>query len=113
MSFFVVVGSQARAQRQNIRLALHVASELVKRVAVQKPYAPSIHVVVLPSQVPLDLKLHFRELDESLVNLKDVPDHMNLLSLNEAQDHLQRTSWEKFSLRDPLMLPLGIDPQLL
>ncbi|KAJ3989957.1 hypothetical protein F5890DRAFT_977989 [Lentinula detonsa] len=111
--FFVVVGSEARAQRQNIRISLHVASELVKRVAWRRPYTPPIHVVVLPSQLPLDLKIHLRELDESSINPQGVPEHMNLLTVHEAYDHIRRTSWERFSLRDPLMLPLGIHPELV
>ncbi|KAJ4001525.1 hypothetical protein F5050DRAFT_1796489 [Lentinula boryana] len=111
--FFVVVGSEARAQRQNIRISLHVASELVKRVAWRRPYTPPIHVVVLPSQLPLDLKIHLRELDESSINPQGVPEHMNLLTVHEAYDHIRRTSWERFSLRDPLMLPLGIHPELI
>ncbi|KIK67282.1 hypothetical protein GYMLUDRAFT_1019883 [Collybiopsis luxurians FD-317 M1] len=111
--FFVLVGSEARSQRQDIRLALHVAKEFVRRVAGKRPHVPPIHVLILPSQVPLDFKLHFRELDESLLNLQDVPDHMNLLSLDEAHDHLQRKFWERFALRDPFFLPLGIHPDLL
>ncbi|KAF9066151.1 hypothetical protein BDP27DRAFT_1331038 [Rhodocollybia butyracea] len=111
--FFILVGSEARAQRQNIRTALHCASALAKRVCQQRPHDPPIHVVVLPSQMPLDLKMHFRELDESLLNHQVVPEHMNLISLKDAHDHLQRTSWERFSLRDPFMLPLGIQPEML
>ncbi|KAJ4483287.1 hypothetical protein J3R30DRAFT_1756881 [Lentinula aciculospora] len=111
--FFIIIGSEARAQRQSIRIALHVASELVKRVAWQRPYTPPVHVVVLPSQMPLDLRIHLREIDESSMNPQGVPEHMNLLTDTEAHDHLRRTLWERFSLRDPLMLPLGIHPRLL
>lgn len=56
-----------------------------------------------------------------------VPEHMNLLTLAEAHDHvgtsalcnirfshssylqLRRTSWNKDLLTDPMMLPLGLD----
>ncbi|KAJ3934002.1 MAG: hypothetical protein NXY57DRAFT_1047546 [Lentinula lateritia] len=63
--YFIIVGSEARTQRQNIRIALYVASELVRRVGWQRPYIPPIHVVILPSQIPLDFKIHLREIDES------------------------------------------------
>ncbi|GAW05454.1 gelsolin repeat [Lentinula edodes] len=93
--YFIIVGSEARTQRQNIRIALYVASELVRRVGWQRPYIPPIHVVILPSQIPLDLKIHLREIDESSLNPQGVPEHMNLLTFEEAHDHLlRRTFWE-------------------
>ncbi|KAJ3844708.1 hypothetical protein F5878DRAFT_63651 [Lentinula raphanica] len=111
--FFVIIGSEARAQRQTIRTALHVASKLSQRVAWRRPYTPPVHVIVLPSQIPLDLKLHLRELDESLINPQGIPEHMNLLTIHQAHDHIQRTYWDKSVLKDPLMLPLGIHPGLI
>ncbi|KAJ3883602.1 hypothetical protein F5051DRAFT_391138 [Lentinula edodes] len=93
--YFIIVGSEARTQRQNIRIALYVASELVRRVGWQRPYIPPIHVVILPSQIPLDFKIHLREIDESSLNPQGVPEHMNLLTFEEAHDHLlRRTFWE-------------------
>ncbi|KAJ3852177.1 hypothetical protein EV368DRAFT_82784 [Lentinula lateritia] len=93
--YFIIVGSEASTQRQNIRIALDVASELVQRVAWQRPYIPPIHVVILPSQIPLDFKVHLREIDESSLNPQGVPEHMNLLTFEEAHDHLlRRTFWE-------------------
>ncbi|KAF9263290.1 hypothetical protein L218DRAFT_973111 [Marasmius fiardii PR-910] len=107
--YFVVVGRSARGKRADIRLGLTVATELSLRVRNQRPYTPTIHTLVFPTQIPLDLKAHFRELDESSLNDNDVPEHMNILSREDALDHLRRRSWEHFALRDSSMLPLGMD----
>jgi hypothetical protein len=32
--------------------------------AASRPFEPPIHVLILPSKIPLDLRLHFRDLDE-------------------------------------------------
>jgi hypothetical protein len=62
---------------------------------------PPIHVLILPSKIPLDLRQHFRDLDDEHVvrrrgaiflmtdtapfqNGTFQPDHMNLLELSEA-----------------------------
>jgi len=62
---------------------------------------PPIHVLILPSKIPLDLRQHFRDLDDEHVvrrrgvsflitdiapfqNGTFIPDHMNLLELSEA-----------------------------
>ncbi|KAG6873429.1 hypothetical protein C0995_015854 [Termitomyces sp. Mi166 len=62
--FYVVVGSDARAQKQDIELAINVASELSTRVSLTRPYAPTVHTLILPSQIPRDLRATFRDLDE-------------------------------------------------
>ncbi|KAI3618752.1 gelsolin repeat [Moniliophthora roreri] len=108
--FFVVVGSRARGKRTDIRLALAVATELSVRLGRERPFTPTVHTVVFPSQVPLDLKAHIREMDESFLNDNDIPDHMNILPREDALDHLRRRSWEEFALRDRSMLPLGMAP---
>ncbi|KAG7446222.1 uncharacterized protein BT62DRAFT_104514 [Guyanagaster necrorhizus] len=110
---FVLVGQDARIQRQNIRLAISVAQSLAKRVADDRPYLPTVHVLILPSQIPLDLRLHFRDLDEARFNDNNIPDHMNLLSADEALVHLQTKAWQKILLSNTAMLPLGIDSSLL
>ncbi|KAK0461206.1 uncharacterized protein EV420DRAFT_186624 [Desarmillaria tabescens] len=110
---FVLVGQDARTQRQNIRLAISVAQSLAKLVADDRPYQPTVHVLILPSQIPLDLRLHFRDLDEARFNENNIPDHMNLLSVDEALEHLQTKSWQKVALSNTTMLPLGIDSSLL
>ena len=65
-----------------------------------------MHVLILPSQLPADLRLTFRELDEAelvssdriqshdaelsvLQNHGVIPDHMNLLSSVEATEHVR------------------------
>ncbi|KAI0093192.1 hypothetical protein BDY19DRAFT_922571 [Irpex rosettiformis] len=106
---FVVVGSDARGHREDIRLALSAADELSAIAAPSRPFTPPVHVLVLPSQIPIDLRLTFRDLDETFLNKNAIPDHMNLLPSALAFEHLQRTSWSKDALGDADMLPLGLD----
>ncbi|KAI0297169.1 hypothetical protein BC826DRAFT_1090943 [Russula brevipes] len=110
---FVVVGTKARRARRNIRLALSVARDLSSRIAASRPFTPPIHVLILPSKIPIDLRLHFRDLDEERMNGTFQPDHMNLLELSEALSDLEKTRWERARLKDLAMLPLGIDPTCL
>ncbi|KAF8633344.1 hypothetical protein AX17_004516 [Amanita inopinata Kibby_2008] len=107
--YFVLVGREARGYRQDIRLALNVAMTMSKKLSPHRPFPPTVHVLVLPSQLPSDLRLNFRDLDEELLNDGEVPDHMNILSSTEAMEHLQKTSWNMSTLKDGKMLPLGVD----
>ncbi|KAJ3532677.1 hypothetical protein NM688_g7390 [Phlebia brevispora] len=106
--YFVLVGPEARGRRKDIRLALDVASKMSTKLAPTRPYAPTVHVLVLPSRLPIDLRLAFRDMDESYLNQGSVPEHMNLLAAKDAFEHLQKTSWERGLLTDPTMLPLGL-----
>ncbi|KAH8990623.1 hypothetical protein EDB92DRAFT_1864927 [Lactarius akahatsu] len=110
---FVLVGAKARGSRQDIHLALSSAKDLSMRNKVDRPFTPPIHVLILPSKLPLDFRLHFRDLDEEYMNGGSPPDHMNLLVVSEAMSDLEKTRWEKSRLKDPVMLPLGIDPSYL
>ncbi|KAL1715806.1 hypothetical protein EV715DRAFT_255726 [Schizophyllum commune] len=109
--YFVVVGHEARGKRKEIRQAVTVAMDLAKLVASERPFHPPVHVLVLPSQLPLDLKLTFRGLDDTVLNGDSVPDHMNLLSSQDALRHLGTASWDRRVLKDTSMLPLGVDAQ--
>jgi hypothetical protein len=80
---------------------------LATRVAESRPYKPTIHVLVLPTQLPSDLRLNFRDLDEGEIvstghirvssqfssflvqNTDGVPDHMNILSSSDALQHVR------------------------
>ncbi|PCH43910.1 hypothetical protein WOLCODRAFT_138664 [Wolfiporia cocos MD-104 SS10] len=106
--FFVLIGSEARGKRNDIRLALSVATRMSELTASSRPFAPTVHVLILPSQIPTDLRLHFRDLDETELNQGNVPDHMNLIPAGEATEHLRRTTWGKTATQDPTMLPLGV-----
>lgn len=110
---FVLVGTKARGSRQDIRLALSSAMDLSLRNAVDRPFTPPIHVLILPSKFPLDFRSHFRDLDEEYMNGGSPPDHMNLLVTSEAVSDLETTRWEKRHLKDLVMLPVGIDPGCL
>jgi len=74
-----------------------------KALSPHRPFPPTVHVLVLPSQLPLDLRLSFRDFDEESLNDGDVPDHMNILSATEASEHLQKSSWDRMDLRDRKM----------
>ena len=79
----MLVGSEARGQRLEIRTALSVAEVkflsgrsafafahmdtkqgLAKKASSTRPFTPTIHALVFPTQIPTDLLLTFRELDE-------------------------------------------------
>ncbi|KAG1816103.1 uncharacterized protein BJ212DRAFT_211869 [Suillus subaureus] len=109
LEFFVLVGKNARSKRIDISLAIQTVMAMAKRVAISKPFYPTVHVLVIPTQLPLDMRHAFRDLDESQVNGGFIPDHMNILSTTEAIEHLRTSSWEKAALRDQNMLPLGLD----
>jgi hypothetical protein len=55
------------------RLALSLYRVLIRpqdlssQLAASRPFTPPIHTLVLPSKIPLDLRLHFRDLDEQFV----------------------------------------------
>ncbi|KAF9447197.1 hypothetical protein P691DRAFT_776317 [Macrolepiota fuliginosa MF-IS2] len=105
---FIVVGHKARGDRTSIKLALSTAKHLSEASASSRPFTPTVHVLVLPSRLPADLRLNLRELDDDEANYNKVPDHMNLLSSTQAECHLQQASWERTVLQDPTMLPLGV-----
>ena len=123
----MLVGRKARGLRQGIRLALSSAKvhtsffiyyftrrnhsqDISLRNAVDRPFTPPIHVLILPSKLPLDFRLHFRDLDEEYMvcrvgtspmspahwclspkNGGSLPDHMNLLVMSEAMSDVCRT----------------------
>lgn len=44
--------------------------KMSKKLAPSRPFPPTLHVLVLPSQLPLDLRLNFRNLDEEFLVCK-------------------------------------------
>ena len=86
LELFILVGKDARSQRNDIRLALalaevcgmstqdrtepesHESQGISSATANQRPFEAPVHVVILPSQLPLDLRVgHTRFLDEAIV----------------------------------------------
>jgi hypothetical protein len=83
--FFVLVAKDARGKRPEIQLAISIATvcqpshpssvvtsnvscqRLSTHVAESRPYPPTVHVLVLPSQLPLEFRLNFRDIDEALL----------------------------------------------
>ncbi|KAJ7783303.1 hypothetical protein B0H16DRAFT_1658611 [Mycena metata] len=105
--FFVLVPSRARGKRRDIRLALSVCQDAATRLATVRPYTPTVHAVILPSQLPVDLRIQFRGLEEFFLSETDVPEHMNVLASRDAHTHT--SSWGRPQLKDKTMLPLGLD----
>ena len=84
---YVVVGRNARGHKRDIQCALNLAlvglivllcfryahpvKELSSRVASARPYAPTVHVLVFPTQLPRDFRLTFRDLDELTIVRND------------------------------------------
>ncbi|KAG8745209.1 hypothetical protein FRC10_008521 [Ceratobasidium sp. 414] len=114
LELFVLVGPEARARRTDILLGVHVAISIVSAVETQRPFTLPVHLVVLPSQMPLDLKAgYFRFLEDERVNTAGVPSHMNLLTLQEASEQLSAATWPRSRLQDRDFLPLGLHPSQL
>ncbi|KAL5507061.1 hypothetical protein ACEPAH_6517 [Sanghuangporus vaninii] len=109
---FTLVGSEARAQRRNIKLGLTLAEELSSHTARSKPFRPPVHVLIFPSQVPLDLQAAIRGLDvEANHTATELPNHMNLLTVSDAWKQLQQRDWDEKELEDGSMMPLGLMPR--
>lgn len=106
---FVLVGGEARGKRGDIRLALEAAKALVSFVEPSRPFVPPIHVLVLPSQIPQDLRLAVRDSGFGVQGGGPI-EHMNVLSLPLALDHLNTTKWHRAVLGDKTLLPLGLSP---
>ncbi|KAF8515440.1 hypothetical protein JB92DRAFT_2914786 [Gautieria morchelliformis] len=110
---FVVVHPNARGKRTDIQLGLIVAENISMTAAAKRPFDPPIHVVILPSQLPKELRACIRLCDEEKLNGGSTPDHMNLLPLREALDHMHQSNWPRSVLSDPTFLPLGVAPAML
>jgi hypothetical protein len=130
---FVKVGSAARGDRTGIKLALNTAKvgvffpredfqeltysqRISELTSSTRPFPPTVHVLVLPSRLPLDLSLNLRELDDTEVvsphklhrhppfihlltlslqfqNDGEIPDHMNLLPAAQAENHVRKSPY--------------------
>lgn len=91
--FYLVVGKEARSDRRSIKFALDLVivkiflspiplysdflsnfKKLSMEASSSRPYVPTVHVLILPSQIPLDLRLGIRDLDEAwMVSILIVP----------------------------------------
>ncbi|THH08146.1 hypothetical protein EW145_g2904, partial [Phellinidium pouzarii] len=107
---FVLVGSEARGERRDIKTGLTFAQELSSHTARSKPFRPPVHVLIFPSQIPVDLRAAVRGLDDEAIHNTDTPDHMNLLTLDGAWAHIQQKVWDRKDLEDGSMMPLGVSP---
>jgi len=106
----VLVGAEARGKREDIWLALATAEAFVSSVGASRPFVPPIHALVFPSQVPRDLRLAVRGLSFGIQEGDEAIEHINILSVSQAIDHLNTTRWHNVILRDRTLLPLGVSP---
>ncbi|CAE6417133.1 unnamed protein product [Rhizoctonia solani] len=114
LEMIVTIGPEARARRTDILLAVHIAISIATSVETKRPFVPPVHLVVLPSRLPLEIKAgFFRFVSDELLNPAGAPLHMHLLTLSEASEQLSATTWPMAKLQDPALLPLGIHPTLL
>ncbi|CUA66742.1 Nascent polypeptide-associated complex subunit alpha, muscle-specific form [Rhizoctonia solani] len=114
LEMIVMVGPEARGRRTDILLAVHIAISVATSVEAKRPFVPPVHLVVLPSKLPLEVKAgFFRFVSEELVNPTGVPSHMHLLTLSEASEQLSALTLPRSKLQDPSFLPLGIHPSVL
>lgn len=107
---FIIIGSQARGDRRTIRSALAVAKAFSNLASSQHPFTPPIHFIILPSQLPAELRMALRFIP---IDIETSAQHMNILSLNEAINQLGTPSWARIQLSDKSFLPLGISPSML
>ncbi|KAG9221008.1 hypothetical protein CCMSSC00406_0002392 [Pleurotus cornucopiae] len=107
--FFVLVGRKARGRRRDIRLAVSTANDLSALCAKGRPFVPPVHALVLPTQLPCDLLLSLRGVEESWLNEDAVPDHMNIVPYDNAIEDLSKNAFDPKALKDHDMLPLGVD----
>ncbi|KAG6819869.1 hypothetical protein H0H93_007803 [Arthromyces matolae] len=54
---YVIVGSNGRDCKQDIQLAIRIALHLSSEVSSLRPYTPTVHTLILPSQLPKDLSM--------------------------------------------------------
>jgi len=107
---FVLVGARLRGRRKELRLALEFAKQISTLAAKTKPFQPPIHVLIFPSRIPVELRATLRGLEEQALNGCEFPDHMNILSIDDASCHMQKVEWDLGDLKDETMLPLGVSP---
>lgn len=109
---FVLVGEDARDRRADIRLAIAAAEGVAAASAVTRSFPPPVHVLIFPTRIPIDLRANFRGMDKSEADEAPPPDHINLLTLEEAHQQLDQQEWTLRQLKDPQFLPLAISPAM-
>lgn len=119
---FVIVGRDARSDKPRIAAALQIAqrfsaliqSHLRELVAsdVSVVARPAVHVLVLPSKLPHEIRLAARIWSDEVVEYLQGPDpvQMNVLSGEQALTQLHQDTWALWQLQDADCLPVGIAP---
>jgi hypothetical protein len=60
---FILVGEHARGQRDEIRLAVAAAESVAAASALTRSFPPPVHILIFPTQIPVDLRASFRLMD--------------------------------------------------
>lgn len=118
---FVIVGKDARGDRLRLACAIRAAEEMASHLqATQRTCAasiasvvprPAVHVVVLPSRLPLEIRAASRVWsDEVAEYLTGHVLSMNVHSGTRALEDLSKLTWPRWALQDADHLPVGVAP---
>ncbi|CDU24089.1 related to glycinamide ribonucleotide transformylase [Sporisorium scitamineum] len=119
---YVVVGKDARPDRLKLACAIRAAEEIAKQlqdklrlsvssIATVVP-RPAVHVLVLPSKLPCEVRAASRVWSDEVVNYLqgESASRMNAHSSTSALEQLTRRSWPRWALLDADYLPVGVGP---
>ncbi|SPO21061.1 related to glycinamide ribonucleotide transformylase [Ustilago trichophora] len=120
---YVVVGKDARGDRSRLACAIYAAEELAAQLQVKLRLAvasaatvvprPAVHVLVLPSKLPCEVRAASRvwsdEVVESLQGQS--ASRMNVHSSTSALEQLAKQDWPRWALQDTDFLPVGVNPE--
>lgn len=117
---FVVVGKDARSDRLQLACAIHAAESLAAQLqAKSRAIAasistvvprPAVHVLVLPSKLPLEVRAASRVWSDDVAGhlQGDAAARMNVHSAASALEQLSKREWPRWALQDASYLPVGV-----
>uniref|UniRef100_V5F3J2 phosphoribosylglycinamide formyltransferase 1 n=2 Tax=Kalmanozyma brasiliensis (strain GHG001) TaxID=1365824 RepID=V5F3J2_KALBG len=117
---FVVVGKDARSDQLRLACAIHAAQQLAEQLQVKSRATassistviprPAVHVLVLPSKLPLEVRAASRVWSDAVVDYLqgDAAARMNVHSAASALEQLSQNQWPRWALQDANYLPVGV-----
>ncbi|KAJ9476688.1 Phosphoribosylglycinamide formyltransferase [Pseudozyma hubeiensis] len=118
---YVIVGKDARGDRLRLAGTIRAAEEMAAHLqATQRASAsnisivvprPAVHVVVLPSKLPMEIRAASRVWSDEVVEyLQSGVWRMNVHSSSRASEQLLERRWPRWALQDEDHLPVGVSP---
>ncbi|GAC93294.1 hypothetical protein PHSY_000859 [Pseudozyma hubeiensis SY62] len=118
---FVIVGKDARGDRLRLACAIRAAEDMAAHLqATQRASAsnisivvprPAVHVVVLPSKLPMEIRAASRVWSDEVVDyLQGGVWRMNVHSSSRASEQLLERRWPRWALQEEDYLPVGVSP---